>query len=270
MRTPFATATRYGRLLALQLRTSLVLAAQYRLDFLVDGAISTFWACTAVVPLFVVYEGAGAALPGWTFGESLVVTAWFVLLQGILEGAINPGLQTVVEHIRKGTLDFLLLKPADAQFLVSTSRFQPWRAFNLAIAALLLWKAFSELGRWPGPLEIASALVLLAAATLLLYSMWILIVSAAFVVVKVDNLTYLFSSVFDAARWPGTVFTGFLRILFTFVVPLVVMTTFPAQALLGRLEASSLAGAVLGAFAFAAAARVVWLRSLRRYSSAGG
>ena len=28
----------------------------------------------------------------------------------------------VVEHIRKGTLDFVLLKPADAQFLVSTAR----------------------------------------------------------------------------------------------------------------------------------------------------
>jgi ABC-2 type transport system permease protein len=29
----------------------------------------------------------------------------------------------VMDHIRKGTLDFVLLKPADAQFLVSTARF---------------------------------------------------------------------------------------------------------------------------------------------------
>ena len=49
-----------------------------------------------------------------------MVTGWFILLQGVLDGAINPGLQAVIEHIRKGTLDFVLLKPADAQFLVST------------------------------------------------------------------------------------------------------------------------------------------------------
>ena len=55
-------------------------------------------------------------------------------MQGILEGAINPSLTSVVEHIRKGTLDFVLLKPADAQFLVSTARFHPWRAINVVTA----------------------------------------------------------------------------------------------------------------------------------------
>jgi ABC-2 type transport system permease protein len=261
---------RYARLLALQLKTSALLAAQYRIDFLVDGLISTFWAATAVAPLFVVYSGGRAGLPGWSFGETLVVTAWFILLQGVLDGAINPGLQTVIDHIRKGTLDFILLKPADAQFLVSTSRFQPWRIFSVAIAAVILGVAFSKLGRWPSPLGVLEALVLLAVATVLLYSLWILIVSAAFVVVKVDNLTYLFSSIFDAARWPGTIFTGAVRLVFTYVVPLIVMTTFPAQALLGRLEPLSLLSSILGAVAFAAVARLIWLRSIRRYSSAGG
>lgn len=261
---------RYGRLLGVQLRASGLLAAQYRVDFLVDGFISLFWAATAIAPLFVVYGHERPGIPGWTFGESLLVTAWFLLLQSILDGAINPGLQAVVDHIRKGTLDFVLLKPADAQFLVSTARFQPWRVFALVNALVLLGLAFREIGHGPSVTGVLSAALLLAVATSLLYSLWILIVSAAFVVVKVDNLTYLFSSIFDAARWPGTVFRGGLRLVFTFVVPLIVMTTFPAQALLGRLEPSALWGSVAGAVAFAAAARMVWLYSIRRYTSAGG
>src|SRR3990172_2561075 len=96
---------RYLRLLWLQLRTSVLLAAQYRWDFLVDAAISLMWTTTAVAPLVVVYQGsAKAGIPGWSFGEALVVTGWFILLQGVLDGAINPGLQAVIEHIRKGTL----------------------------------------------------------------------------------------------------------------------------------------------------------------------
>jgi ABC-2 type transport system permease protein len=61
-----------------------------------------------------------------------------------------------------------------------------------------------------------------------------------------------------------------LRFLFTFVVPLAVMTTFPAEALLGRLAFSTLVTTVLGTALFAGLARVVWLRSVGHYTSAGG
>jgi ABC-2 type transport system permease protein len=262
--------SRYLRLLFLQLRTSALLAAQYRWDFLVDGIISLFWAFTAIVPLFVVYGNQRAGIPGWSFGEALVVTGWFILLQGILDGAINPGLAAVIDHIRKGTLDFVLLKPADAQFLVSTSRFYLWRVFSIVSAFVIFGVAFHELGHGPAVLGVVESVALLGAATLLLYSLWILIVSAAFFVVKVDNLTYLFSSIFDAARWPSSVFRGALRTLFTFVIPLAVMTTFPAEALLGRLELPTLFGAMLGALCFAGLARWAWIKSIGHYSSAGG
>lgn len=263
--------TRYLRLLLLQLRTSTLLAAQYRYDFFLDGFIGLFWVAAAVIPLSVVYgDPSRPGIPGWTFGETLLVTGCFIALQAVLDGAINPGLQAVIDHVRKGTLDFILLKPADAQFLVSTSRFQLWRFSGLLHAAIVFGLGFRELGHGPPPLGVLAALLLLGVATLLLYSLWILIVSAAFVVVKVDNLTYLFTSIFDAARWPSSVFRGGVRFFFTFIIPLTVMTTFPAEALLGRLEPERLLASVLGAAAFAGVARAVWLRSIGLYTSAGG
>jgi ABC-2 type transport system permease protein len=224
-----------------------------------------------MAPLFIVYGGnKTGGIPGWSFGETLLVTAWFVLLQAILDGAIQPGLQAVIEHIRKGTLDFVLLKPADAQFLVSTSRYQIFRVVSVVNAVAVFAYAFRKLGHGPSLEGVAMSAVLLGVSTLLLYSLWILIVSAAFFVVKVDNLTYLFSSIFDAARWPSAVFRGGLKLFFTFVIPLIVMTTYPAEALLGRLEPWRLAATVGGAVLFAAASRVVWLKSIAHYTSAGG
>jgi ABC-2 type transport system permease protein len=262
---------RYLRLLGLQFRTSVVLAAQYRSDFLLDAVIGLFWTLAAVMPLFVVYgEAKRPAIPGWSFGETLLVVGFFITLQAVLDGAINPGLAAVVDHVRSGTLDFVLLKPADAQFLVSTSRFQLWRVSGFLHAAIVFAIAFSKLGHGPDPLGIVLALGLMAVSTLLLYSIWILIVSLAFVVVKVDNLTYLFTSIFDAARWPSAVFRGPMRFIFTFIIPLAVMTTFPAEALLGRLAPSTLLYSVVGALAFAGVARAVWSSSIRNYTSAGG
>lgn len=258
---------RYLRLAAIQLRASALLSLQYRWDFLIDGLISTFWMITAIVPLIVAYSDR-TAVAGWAFGEALIVVGWFIVLQGVLEGAINPSLQAVIEHIRKGTLDFVLLKPADAQFLVSTAKFLPWRAINAVAGGGLIAWAFYQLGRWPTLTGVLSSLVLLVVASVLLYSLWILTVSAAFYVVKIDNLTYLFSSVFDAARWPSSVFRGVLAFVFTFIIPLAVMTTFPSEALLGRLPLSSLLGAIGGAFVFSLLSRWVWLRSIGRYTSA--
>ena len=258
---------RYLRLLGVQLRASAATAMQYRVEFLVEGALALFWTAWSLVPLLVVF-GRRPSVAGWTFDEALVVMGWFTVMKGVLEGAVNPSLTTVVEHIRKGTLDFVLLKPADAQFLVSTAKFEPWRVVDVLGGVAIFAVAFHRMGRAPGAGEIAVALVLLVCASLVLYSLWILVVASAFYVVKVDNLSYLFVSIYDAARWPVSVFRGVLRLVFTFVVPLALMTTFPALALLGRLSPLSAAQAFLGALLFAVLARMVWVRSIGKYTSA--
>jgi len=260
---------RYMRLLGVQLRASLLLSLQYRSDFILDGVVEVFWMATAIVPLLVVYR-LRSTIAGWRFGEALMVMGWFTFLEGVLEGAINPSLVSVVEHIRKGTLDFVLIKPADAQFLVSTARFQPWRAINVVTALGLFAWGFILLGRGPSALDVCAAALMMVIAVTVLYSLWILTVSAAFYVVRIDNLTYLFSAIFDAARWPISVFHGLVRVVLTFVIPLAVMTTLPAQALLGTLNLRSAIAAVVGAGVALSVSRAVWKLSVARYTSAGG
>jgi ABC-2 type transport system permease protein len=260
---------RYLRLFAIQLRASLLLMMQYRVDFFVDVGLSVFWVVVSLVPLLVLFAQR-ASVAGWSWPEALLVVGWFTLLKGVLEGAIQPALQAVVEHIRTGTLDFLLLKPVDAQFMVSTARFELGKTADLLSGVLIILYGLHRLHHVPEPGAVLVTLALLLAAVLILYSIWILVVSLAFFVVKVDNLSYLFASIYDAARWPASVFRGVLSFIFTFIIPLAVMTTFPALSLLSRLSTGKWAAALAGALLFAALARQVWLGALRRYTSAGG
>jgi ABC-2 type transport system permease protein len=110
--------------------------------------------------------------------------------------------------------------------------------------------------------------VLTIASAALLYALAILVISAAFYVVRLDNLIYLFNSVFDAARWPATVFRGVWRLVFTFVIPLALMTTYPALALLGRLDGATTIQALAGTAAFVLASRLLWRRAIKHYRSA--
>jgi ABC-2 type transport system permease protein len=258
---------RYLKLLLLQLRMSIALGVQYRWDFLTQGALSLVWTAFGLVPLYVALKGR-AAVGGWTYEQALVVVGWFTLLKGVLDGAVNPSLVLVVDHIRKGTLDFVLLKPADAQFLVSTARFEPWRAVDLfAGVAIMAW-AFHLLGTAPSLGAAAVAVALLAAGVAVLYSIWIVVVAASFWVVRLDNLSYLMSSLFDFARWPVSIFKGAARLFFTYVLPIALMTTYPAEALLGRLSPAGAWLGITGALVFALVGRFVFTRAIGRYTSA--
>lgn len=255
------------RLLAVQLKISTVLAMQYRWEFLLDGFFAVFWTVTALLPLRLVFDER-QVIAGYTYPEALCVAGFFTMLQGVLEGAIHPSLATVIDHVRTGTLDFVLLKPADAQLLVSTQRFAPWRGVNvLAGLGVLAW-AFVTMGRVPGWGDVALAMLMFALSILVMYSLWILVVSATFHVGRIDNLRYLVLAVFDAARWPSSVYRGVAGFVFTFVIPLALMTTHPARALLGTLSASVVVASWAGGLLFMAMARAVWMRSLARYTSA--
>jgi ABC-2 type transport system permease protein len=263
------TLRRYLRLLRAQLRMSATTAMQYRTEFLLKGALALFWIAVTLVPSIVVFSRR-QVVAGWTYEQSLVVLAWFTLLKAILEGGVTPSLLSVVEGVRNGSLDFVLLKPADAQFMVSTSKFEPWRVVDFLGAGAIFLYAFEKMGRWPTGDDVVKAVLLLLVAVLLLYSIWILVISASFWVVRMDNLSYLFSSIFDAGRWPINAFQSqLLRWIFTYVFPLAAMTTFPAQALLGQLaNKNTTAWAVAGGVAFAVLARLVWTRAVRFYTSA--
>jgi len=246
---------------------SIALGAQYRWDSLTQGALSLVWTVLGLVPLYVALHRR-PAVAGWTYEQALVVVGWFTVLKGVLDGAVNPSLILVVEHIRKGTLDFVLMKPADAQFLVSTARFEPWRAIDLvAGTAILVW-AFHLLGSPPSAAAIALSVLLLLLAVAVLYSLWIMVVAAAFWVVRLDNLSYLMSSLFDFGRWPVSIFKGPVRFFFTFVVPIALMTTYPAEALLGRLAPGSAWVGIAGALIFALGGRFVFTHAIGRYTSA--
>ena len=100
------------------------------------------------------------------------------------------------------------------------------------------------------------------------YALWILCAAASFWVVRLDNLMYLLGSVFDVARWPVDLFPAAWRVVFTFVIPVAVITTFPARALLGTLSPTAALATLAGAAGLVVVSRVVWRTAIRSYTSA--
>jgi ABC-2 type transport system permease protein len=205
---------------------------------------------------------------GWDASAMLIVIAYFTAVRAILEGVVSPSIVNLVERIRSGAFDYVLLKPVDAQIMISASRYEPWKIFDLLGAVALAVYAFVRRGHSPSLGEVALGLALLVTGVLAMYALWIAIASLSFFVVRLDNLVYLMGAIFDSARWPVQVFRGAWRIVFTFVIPVAVMTTFPAMALLGTLDARTALATVAGAFAMVLISRMIWRAAIRNYTSA--
>jgi ABC-2 type transport system permease protein len=258
---------RYLRLALMQLRISGAAAMAYRANFLVEGAMTIAWMALTLLPLVVLYEGRDT-VAGWDAPSALIVIAYFMAVRAVLEGMVTPSLVELVSQIRTGAFDYVLLKPVDAQFMISASRYELWKIFDLLGAVALVVYACWRRGYAPGAADIALGLALLVAGVVAMYGLFIACAAASFWVVRLDNLMYLLGSIFDVARWPVQVFRGTWRFVFTFVIPVALMTTYPAMALLGRLDARATLATIGGSLALLAIGRLVWRAAIRSYTSA--
>lgn len=247
-------------------RTSFANAAQYRADFLFDGVTGLLRVAGVLVPVALVF-GQREEVLGWTAPELTLVTGLFFFVQALLTGVVEPNLGEVVEAVRSGSFDFLLLKPVDPQLLASVRRIAPARIWDLLAATGLVGWSLSRLPP-PAPLDVLAAVVTLLSGLSALYGVWLLAICASFWFVRVDNLRYLLWAVSDAGRWPLSVFGPAVRTALVLVVPIGVATTFPALALRGEWTAPLVAGAVGVGAAFALGSRWVWTRALASYTSA--
>jgi ABC-2 type transport system permease protein len=259
--------TRYLRLLAIQLRISVASAMAYRANFLIEGVMSLASMAITLLPLIVLFDGRDT-VAGWDAPSALVVIGYFMAVRAVIDGLISPSLVDLVEKIRSGSFDYVLLKPVDAQAMVSASRYEPWKVVDLVGAVAVVVYAFVQRGAPPHAADLALGLVLFGAGVMATYALWILCAAASFWVVRLDNLMYLLGAIFDTARWPVQVFPGAWRFIFTFIIPVAIMTTYPAKALLGTLDASTALATLGGCVALLIVSRMVWRTAIRSYTSA--
>ncbi len=258
---------RYLPIAAHLMRTSLVVQAQYRFEFALQVIMAAFWVSWQVAPIWIVFD-IRPSVAGWTREQAMLVMSFFVILRAMIDGVVSPNLNALVSHIRLGTFDFILLKPIDTQLLVSLSKVVPARIVDLGCGLAIGAWSISRIAPAPSFASVFAGLAMLLAGAMTIYAIWLLISCSAFWFVKVDNLTYLFGSIFDAARWPISMFRGWVRIVLTFVIPVAIMTSYPALALLGQLALDRAMIAWATALVLLVASRLVWQWALAHYSSA--
>jgi ABC-2 type transport system permease protein len=242
---------------------------QYRANFVASVLGTVFWIGTALLTLAVFFRHT-TRLGGWDYWEVVVLLGVFNALTGLIEAVLRPGIGRLANEVRSGGLDLVLAKPVDAQAFVSFRRLDIWRFTDVVLGLALAAYALVQLGRMPSVLQLAAFAVALASAGVVVYAIWVALMSLAFWFVSVENLSVLFDAVYEGARYPVSAYPEALRFLFVYLIPIAWTTTIPTSALTGRLGPGiAIAAAAVAALAFALA-RLLWRVALRRYTGASG
>jgi ABC-2 type transport system permease protein len=255
------------RLAWLFFRVSTMNEAQYRVNFFVQLAQSVLSLATGLAVLGLVFAHTDE-LAGWSRPELLAVMGVFTLVGGVITMVIQPNMQRLLEDIHRGTFDFVLTKPQDAQLLVSLREVKIWHVVDVASGLVVLIVAIVQLRTSVGFGDaLAFAAMLLLGGTMI-YSFWLILATGAFWLVRMDEVQELFQGVYRAGQYPIAVYPGWLRIGLTFLVPLAFAVTVPAEAITSRLDAPTVALTALVAAAMLVGSRVFFRLGLRRYSGA--
>lgn len=262
-------ARRRGSLLATLWRLNVVEELQYRANFWASVLGTLFWLGLAVLTVALFFSHT-ESLGGWSFWEVVVLLGVFNALSGVVDAVLRPGVGSLAGEVRSGKLDFVLMRPVDAQLFVSFRRLDIWRFADVVLGLALAGYALARLGAMPSAWQLAAFVATLAAAVAVVYSIWVALMSLAFWFVAVENISVLFDAVYGAARYPASAYPGALRFVFLYLLPVAWTTTIPAAALTGRLGPGMVVAAIGVGATSLALTRLLWKVALKRYTSAGG
>jgi ABC-2 type transport system permease protein len=257
----------YLKLLAAFVKAGLAGETAYRVNFFVQLFQSVVALLMSLGGLSIIFSYTDV-LGGWRPDDVLALLGVYFLVGGVIGLIIQPGMEELIESVREGTFDFTLAKPVDAQLLVSIQRVRLWEAFDILFGLGILAVAVVRMGGEVGVLNGLQFVAMLVVGGVIVYSFWLMLATLSFWFIRVINLLTIFQSMYEAGRWPVTLYPGWLRYGLTFIVPVAFATTVPAQALSGRLTWPSLLLTAVAAAGLFAVARVVWRAGLRHYSGA--
>lgn len=260
---------RYGDVYAIMLRNSMIREMAFKANFLLWMGVELLWFIGQIVFLEVIF-GYVERIGDWTKWEVVLLVGTHQLISQIFQAFFYSNLANLPELIRTGRLDFLLLQPIDTQFAVSTKQFGLDNLVNALIGVAFVIVALIKLELVPTPAQVALYMVAIAMGVMIHYSVLFCLAATSFWIVRSQGLIYGYYSLFNLGRYPDVVFRGLFKFVFSWIIPIIVVTNVPTRILIRATDSPGnlLLQLILATVIVIIATRLFWRAALKRYASA--
>jgi len=260
---------KYAGVYGIMFRNSLIREMNFKANFVLWMGVELLWFIGQLIFIEVIF-GYVERIGDWTKWEVVMLVGTHQLIAQIFQAFFYANLANLPELVRTGRLDFLLLQPIDAQFAVSTKQFGIDNLVNALIGIAFVVMALVKLGITPTVLQVGLYAVAVGLGVAIHYCIFLALATVSFFIVRAQGLIYGYYSLFNLGRYPDVVFRGMFKFIFSWVIPIIVVTNIPTRLLI-RLTDSPMhlvLQLVLATLIVVISTRLFWMTAIRRYSSA--
>ncbi|MBN1563142.1 MAG: ABC-2 family transporter protein [Anaerolineae bacterium] len=250
------------------IRFSVMSQMEYRWNFIGNMAMETGYLCAKLSYVVVVYR-SNVTINGFTPDAMLFFIGTFVMLTGGYAGLFMINNFRLRTTIRDGNLDLLMTKPVSLQFLV-TMRQANLTLLGVDVIAgiIIVVIAWSRLGIAITLWTVGGYIALLMVSLVVSYSLFLLPNLLSFWLLNTSSIANITDSFWDFNSMPMVIYSGWIRLIGVFILPIFVLTNFPTLFVLDKMPTHYLIWAALLPILLLFLVRWVWLRGLRNYNSA--
>ena len=267
--TPHASRLkRYLGIYAALWKNSVTRELSFKANFLLWIVVELLWFGLQLCFIAVLYLHT-QSIGTWTQWQVVMLVGASHFIQQVFQAFFLINCTNLSELVRTGKLDFLLLLPVNTRFVISFRQVDLGAFVNAASGVAVMVFAARQMQFVPSAIEVFGFLALCAAGVAIHYSLMFLLASLSFWTVRAQGIVWGYYNLFQIARLPDEAFRGLFKALFTFAIPMLLVSNVPVRVLASKISSPQpVALLLLMSVLCFAVSEWGWRSSLRRYTSA--
>jgi ABC-2 type transport system permease protein len=257
---------KYIRLLVAFFKASLVADLEYRANFATRIITDCFWYAAQIISFETIFRHT-SKIGDWNVEQTRVFLGMLFIVDACYMVLFSENLDKISERVRKGEMDLLLTKPLNSQFMLSCQRMNTAILGNLVLGCIWLLGSLAHLPdfNW---LRLLWLIILIPAGLLSLYSIRFAFSATALIFTRTDNLQYLWFQIYRLGMRPDSIYVPWLKFAVLTFLPVAVVASVPARALLDPPDLLLFGWVLIWTFALLYFSHRYWNYCLKFYSSA--
>lgn len=251
-----------------EMKLQLARAMEFRSDFLSGMFSDILFSFFAPIFQLLIYTKTNG-YPGWSLEQLLLYQAILITWQGTVNtlfGNIPFYIGIVAKY---GLFDRFMLTPYPTLGLLFTRGFNQKSLATLLAGLLGMIFIIYTYNFDISTMNVLLFLLYFAIATIFYVSIIILYSVLNLQLIYADRLRSVLDNMIFLSNFPAEVFSGGIKVVYLFVLPIATWVYFPTQALLGRLDINALYG-VISTILFFILSIKLWILQTKKYTSSGG
>jgi len=259
---------RYLTIYATLWRNSVAREMSFKGNFILWIIVELLWFGLQLTFVSVVYSQTNS-VGSWSKWEMVMLVGASNFIQQIFQAIFLTNCTGLSELVRTGKMDFLLALPVNTRFIISLRVVDLGGFINALFGLCVLVFAAHKAQVHPTLVQLCGFGVLCVVGILIHYSLMFILATISFWTVRAQGIVWGYYNLFNIARMPDEAFKGAFKAVFTFALPVLLVSNVPVRVLADKINSPWAWMLLLGVGAvWACVSEWFWHLSLRRYTSA--